>query len=300
MAKYTLQTRTTDTLNGTMAASAVSCTLLSGNFGSPTGKQIITIDYDVSAKAADFLCTIADTAVTSMTLLNGSDVEHTTGANVAMTFVDEHYSLLMNTQNDGWLDPVETWAYASASTITVPSGAAARYAVGDKIKWTQTTVKYGVITGIADTVLTIAVNTDYVVTDATISANYYSKQASPVGFPVWFAWTPTWTGSGTLTYASVTYNRQHFAIIGGVCLINLNIAGGTVANSDTNIGMTLPVDCIDGNSIGGMTQGIDDGSVKNVAIKNDGTTNSCDFALVSGNWTNGTVTFIANFAYPIV
>ncbi len=43
---------------------------------------------------------------------------------------------------DGWQPANETWTYASATTITVPSGAASKYAKGDKIKLTQTTVKY--------------------------------------------------------------------------------------------------------------------------------------------------------------
>ena len=67
---------------------------------------------------------------------------------------------------DGWQAVSDSWSYASASTITVPSGAASLYKVGDKIKWTQTTVKYGVIRTVADTLLTIIVNTDYVVTNA--------------------------------------------------------------------------------------------------------------------------------------
>jgi len=87
---------------------------------------------------------------------------------------------------DGWTSAGETWTYASASTITVPSGAASKYSKGDKIKWTQTTVKYGVITNVADTLLTIAVNTDYTVANAAITDNYYSHQANPVGYPDWF------------------------------------------------------------------------------------------------------------------
>lgn len=88
---------------------------------------------------------------------------------------------------DGWIDANETWTYASASTITIPAGGAAKYAVGDRIKWTQTTVKYGVIVTVADTLLTIAVNTDYVVANAAITLNYYSHEASPIGYPQWFA-----------------------------------------------------------------------------------------------------------------
>jgi len=90
---------------------------------------------------------------------------------------------------DGWIDANETWTYASADdptyTITVPSGAASKYGVGMRIKWTQNgTVRYGIITAVADTVLTVYGGTDYNVDDAAISANYYSSQKAPLGFPL--------------------------------------------------------------------------------------------------------------------
>ena len=94
---------------------------------------------------------------------------------------------------DGWVGANETWTYASATTITVPSGAASTYQKGDKIKLTQTTVKYFYIVGVADTVLTVTGGTDYTVANAAISLNYYSKVENPQGFPGWFdVTTPTW------------------------------------------------------------------------------------------------------------
>ena len=38
---------------------------------------------------------------------------------------------------DGWINANEAWTYASPSTITVASGAASRYAIGDSIRWKQ-------------------------------------------------------------------------------------------------------------------------------------------------------------------
>lgn len=37
---------------------------------------------------------------------------------------------------DGWISAGETWTYASATTITVPSGAASKYQKEDWIKIT--------------------------------------------------------------------------------------------------------------------------------------------------------------------
>lgn len=98
-------------------------------------------------------------------------------------------------QNDGWINANETWTYASASTITIPAGGAAKYAVGDRIRWKQGAgYKYGVLKAVADTLLTILVNTDFTVaTPTAITDNYYSHQQNPIGYPHWFnIVAPTW------------------------------------------------------------------------------------------------------------
>lgn len=141
---------------------------------------------------------------------------------------------------DGWTPADATWTYASASTITVPSGAASIYQKGDRIKWTQTTVKYGVIVAVADTVLTIAVNTDYTVANAAITANYYSHQANPLGYPGSFTYTVNAT-SGWTTTVSCTYK---YTVLGNVCFIYSDgdfTAGGT-SNSATIV-VPLPMSC---------------------------------------------------------
>lgn len=90
----------------------------------------------------------------------------------------------------GWVGANESWAYASASTITVPSGAAAKYDVGDYLMLTQSaTVKYFIITGVADTVLTVTGVTGAVVANSTITGNAYAKNA-PHGFVVGLPYIP--------------------------------------------------------------------------------------------------------------
>lgn len=122
---------------------------------------------------------------------------------------------------DGWQPANESWVYASASTITVPSGAAAKYSKGDRIKWTQTTVKYGVVVAVADTLLTIAVNTDYTVANAAISANYYSHEISPVGYPGSFAVAaPTFTSTGTAFANQPQNNNWRVSINGVMCTVS--------------------------------------------------------------------------------
>lgn len=148
-------------------------------------------------------------------------------------------------QNDGWISAGETWTYASASTITVPSGAASKYSKGDRIKFTQTTVKYGVIVAVADTLLTIAVNTDYVVANAAISANYYSHESSPIGYPHWFNWTPTVGASGSMTFTVTTTEVSKFCVNGNMCTSVVHLLGTTGGSASTTITCTLPITPVD-------------------------------------------------------
>lgn len=124
MSVFVLQTRKTGALASEMAASATSCTLAGATFGTPTGQQIITIDGGDILKAADFKCTIAGTAVSAMTLLNGVDVVHAAAAPVTMNFVDEHYSALTAF--------VGARAYLNATLGTTVSGVITKVALDNE------------------------------------------------------------------------------------------------------------------------------------------------------------------------
>lgn len=136
----------------------------------------------------------------------------------------------------GWREVTDSWTYASATTITVPTDATTKYSVGDKIRLTQSTVKYFYITGVTTTILTINGGTDYTLTNAAISDISYSKACTPVGFPQTFAWTPTWAN---WTIGSATVDAK-FSMTGKV--VNFRIA---VTLSSTTVGtaptFTLPV-----------------------------------------------------------
>ena len=152
---------------------------------------------NIKTRVLDYLGIYLD-AATRITSPDDTDLvtlvdETTVGKLIkGMTWADLRSVLL----KDGWIPVIDTWTYASASTITVPSGAMSIYSVGDKIKWTQTTVKYGVIVAVTDTLLTIAVNIDYVLTNAVISVIFYSHDASPARFPAWFNVAPPTYNTG--------------------------------------------------------------------------------------------------------
>ena len=113
---------------------------------------------------------------------------------------------------DGWIDAGETWTYASADdptyTFTISGDKTSKYSVGMKIKLTQTTVKYFIITAISysspNTTVTVYGGTDYDLANATISANYYSMVKSPQGFPMSPAkWSVTTTITSNVSQTSV-------------------------------------------------------------------------------------------------
>jgi hypothetical protein len=94
---------------------------------------------------------------------------------------------------DGWIPAEQTWAYASADdptfTFTVAADVTTKYSAGMKVKLTQGTVKYFIITAVStysggNTTITVYGGTDYDLTSATITENYYSTQKAPYGFPM--------------------------------------------------------------------------------------------------------------------
>jgi len=186
-----------------------------------------TTDYTISSATITF---VAAPAVSSILLASYQKVITTSGN--ADTLDGVHASAL--TPIDGWI-PISNWTYASATTITVPSGAASIYSIGDKFKLTaNSVVLYGYIIGIADTLLTVVGDA---LTNHVFSATYYSKAATPVGFPSQFSWTPTPTnlsfGNGTLTCS--------YALNGRVCEVSFKFVLGNTSTVSGNVSVTLPI-----------------------------------------------------------
>jgi len=137
---------------------------------------------------------------------------------------------------DGWILANESWAYASATTITVPSGAATKYAKGDKIKITQTTAKYFYVVGVADTVLTVTGGSDYTVANAAIASPYYSHASSPIGFPDFFNFAATFTGFSS----DPADNTFIFKIVGKFCHYKWTMDTDGTSNA-TTFTITVPI-----------------------------------------------------------
>ena len=135
---------------------------------------------------------------------------------------------------DGWASAGETWTYASATSITVPSDATTKYNKGDKIRIKQGAgYLYFYVVTVTATTLTVTGGNDYTVANAAITDNYYSKVENPLDFPDWFGYDPTWTG-----FSAAPTADQRFKIQGNSCTLILQATG--TSNSAT-FDFTLPV-----------------------------------------------------------
>lgn len=169
------------------------------------------------------------TNLTELTTLTGTDVfplDTVIGTAVTRKMQASNMKPYLG---DGWLDQTG-WSYASASTINVPSNATLTIQKGDKVRWKQGAgYKYGVITAVTATLVTIAVNTDYTVANSAITDVAISRMESPFGFPARFNFTPVYT-SGTGTLTTVTSDSATFTCFGTVALIRVR---STIINKGT-------------------------------------------------------------------
>ena len=145
-----------------------------------------------------------------------------------------------NAAANGWIAVTDTWAYASASTITVPAGASTTYSEYSKVKFTQHgTTKYGYINPTSDTVLKFYAGSDFAIENTAtypITNIYYSNAVCPVGFPQYFntaavAFSTTYldNGSGGAISSSSSYFRmegritKHFISVGACVKVGTDL-----------------------------------------------------------------------------
>jgi hypothetical protein len=182
----------------------------------------------------------------------------------------------------GWVGAGETWEFGSwdsaavTGVINTPSDARTKYSVGMRIRISQATggTKYGIITVVAETALTVYFGTDYTLNNETVSSPFYSSQKAPFGFPLdplkWSVKvtdttersqaTPTaltwYNVGGSVAQIVVPIGSWHLSyFVRPYCSMN---AGGTLAiastlstddDSETDFYMT----CVATISIGGAT-----------------------------------------------
>jgi len=160
------------------------------------------------------------------------------------TYINEVLTVELDAEiaskNDGWNVLGATLTYASASTINTNVDLTGIIGIGDKVKFTQTTVKYFVVTAITSSLITFAANTDYVVANAAITSKYYSHSESPFGFPQWFNFTPVFNNV-TLGNGSVL---GKFNISNKIANVYASIVFGSTTSITGNVNINAPVTCV--------------------------------------------------------
>jgi len=207
---FTLQAFASDTLAADITDSASSMTLSTGSFGTPSGEQMLVIDYNIAAKREIVKCTIDGTAVTSMTRAQDGTaaVAHTSGAKIIMAFVPSHYSgltdgtalaagaitdaKLATKLKAGWDLLAASGTRVSNTQMTVTGDITDRLWVGKPLELTDTTTKYFNITSFSysspNTTINFTGGTDYVLVGNPTNI-YGGLHNSPVGFPTQFAYS---------------------------------------------------------------------------------------------------------------
>ncbi len=100
---------------------------------------------------------------------------------------------------DGWIPSMlDDWSYNSATSFVNLSSDdtdTRDMRAGTRVKWTQGgNVKYGTVASVVAGTVTLITTTDYTIANSTITHAAYSNEASPVGYPTWFNWSPTIVG----------------------------------------------------------------------------------------------------------
>jgi hypothetical protein len=126
-----------------------------------------------------------------------------------------------DSQSTGWVG-ADVMTYASADdptyTMTCSGNKTTKYYPGMRIKLTQTTVKYFIITAVSYsagtglTTITLYGGTDYDLASATITLPYYSMMKAPGGFPLSPAkWTITINDTNSYHTSDPTQNAWYNA-----------------------------------------------------------------------------------------
>ena len=173
-----------------------------------------------------------------MTDLRFLEVNYETAPTDGQSLVyDAATGLWVPSQNilTGWKEVTETWTYASANTVTVATDATTRFKKKWRVRWKQGgAYKYGVIYNVTATVISITGGTDYTVANSAITNVAVSREVCPEGFPGFFNWTPTITGSGGMTISATSIQQaRHRINIDFSCDIDLSFTC-TTGTSDSN------------------------------------------------------------------
>jgi hypothetical protein len=187
-AQDAIGTMVDSTLIYTDATPLLQRAALTGDVTAPVGSNATTIANDAVTFAK--IQNVASGTLAGRTSASTGDLESIT-VNNGLTLG----GLVLSAPLDGWLFLAQSGTYVSASSFTVTGDFTSTIQKGDKLKFTNSSQKYGHVASVTysapNSTITIYVNTDYVLTNTTITNIYFGKGANAVGFPSAFSFAST-------------------------------------------------------------------------------------------------------------
>jgi hypothetical protein len=157
----------------------------------------------------------------------GSDVTVSSSAGSENTYVTAVVANTSITVNQCVLNHTTTSRLVTLLNVfTISGDVSATIQKGALLKWAQTTVKYGVVFSSTysapNTYIVIMLSTDYPLTNAAISLNYFSYLTAPAGWPTWFNFDAAPLGFSALPAAVTKYS-----VVGKTIMMNIILSTGT-------------------------------------------------------------------------
>lgn len=177
---------------------------------------------------------------------------------------------LDNAIGTGWIPFPGTFTYASADsptfTFTISGDYSGVLSPGMRIKLTQTTIKYFIITAVSfsspNTTVTVYGGTDYTLANATITSPCYSNFKAPFGFPLNpVKWTvsftdvtqrsqatptaATWYNLGSVSFAfpigswNISYRTYLQSMRSAAAEVSIDTTLSSSSSSETNNELTV-------------------------------------------------------------
>ena len=192
----------------------------SGNFLAGSRLTIYGIKGETNLKIS---------ALTALTTLDGTEE-----IAVSDSGVSKKVTANLLGPTDGWTINPTTLTRTGNFTFTESGDTTKKWQKATRFEYTQSAVvKYGVVASSSHsagtTTVTLVTNSDYAMAAGSLDNPRYSYQASPQGYPGWFNYTPTWSGTGTPPALGNGNISGSFEIIGKTVHYTASVQAGSTS-----------------------------------------------------------------------